>query len=67
MRAVYPSLARQAVFIAGGASGIGAAFVRDRIRVNRILPGWVVTDKPLDQWLDEKTGQAWMHTVCLAE
>lgn len=40
---------------------------RDRIRVNSILPGWIVTDKQLDHWLDEKTEQAWMHTVCLAD
>lgn len=39
----------------------------DGIRVNTILPGWVVTQRQLDLWLTEAAEAAWMEQVCLKE
>jgi NAD(P)-dependent dehydrogenase (short-subunit alcohol dehydrogenase family) len=35
------------------------------IRVNAILPGWVVTDKQLDRWLTPEAETQWMDEVAL--
>lgn len=54
-----------------GLLGLTKAFARhygvDRIRVNTILPGWVVTQRQLDLWLTEDAEAAWMDQVCLKQ
>lgn len=37
------------------------------IRVNTILPGWVVTQRQLDLWLTAEAEAAWMEQVCLKQ
>ncbi len=37
----------------------------DNIRVNAILPGWVVTERQLDLWLTPEAEAAWMTQVAL--
>jgi len=39
----------------------------DGIRVNTILPGWVVTRRQLDLWLTPEAEAEWMEQVCLKE
>ncbi|QIG53526.1 SDR family oxidoreductase [Altererythrobacter sp. BO-6] len=39
----------------------------DKIRVNTILPGWVVTQRQLDLWLTPEAEAEWMEQVCLKE
>lgn len=39
----------------------------DGIRVNTILPGWVVTQRQLDLWLTPEAEAEWMEQVCLKE
>ena len=39
----------------------------DRIRVNALLPGWVVTDRQLDQWLTPAAQAAWADLVAIKE
>jgi D-xylose 1-dehydrogenase len=39
----------------------------DGIRVNTILPGWVVTQRQLDLWLTEEAEAEWMEQVCLKQ
>lgn len=39
----------------------------DKIRVNAILPGWIVTDRQLEKWLTEDAEQEWMQQVALKE
>lgn len=54
-----------------GLLGLTKAFARhfgpDRIRVNTVLPGWVVTQRQLDLWLTEEAEAAWMDQVCLKQ
>ncbi len=39
----------------------------DRIRVNAILPGWVVTDRQLDTWLTPEAEAAWSERVAIKQ
>lgn len=54
-----------------GLLGLTKALARqygpDGIRVNAILPGWVVTQRQLDLWLTEEAEAEWMEQVCLKE
>lgn len=54
-----------------GLLGLTKAFARhygaDNIRVNSIVPGWVVTQRQLDLWLTEEAEAAWMDQVCLKQ
>jgi len=54
-----------------GLLGLTKALARqygpDGIRVNTILPGWVVTQRQLDLWLTEEAEAAWMEQVCLKQ
>ncbi len=52
-----------------GLMGMTKALARqygpDNIRVNTILPGWVVTQRQLDLWLTEEAEAEWMEQVAL--
>ena len=39
----------------------------DRIRVNALMPGWVLTDKQLDQWATPEGLEAHLKRQCLKE
>jgi NAD(P)-dependent dehydrogenase (short-subunit alcohol dehydrogenase family) len=39
----------------------------DGIRVNAILPGWVVTQRQLDLWLTPEAESEWMQQVALKQ
>jgi len=49
--------------------GLTKSFARElgekNIRVNSILPGWVVTEKQLDKWLTPEAEAKWMEQVSL--
>lgn len=49
----------------GMTKALAREFGRDNIRVNTILPGWVVTQRQLDLWLTEEAEADWMEQVCL--
>jgi NAD(P)-dependent dehydrogenase (short-subunit alcohol dehydrogenase family) len=54
-----------------GLIGLTKSFARrygaDGIRVNTILPGWVVTQRQLDLWLTPEAEAEWMELACLKE
>jgi D-xylose 1-dehydrogenase len=39
----------------------------DKIRVNAILPGWVVTERQLEHWLTSEAEAAWREQVAIKE
>jgi NAD(P)-dependent dehydrogenase (short-subunit alcohol dehydrogenase family) len=42
-------------------------FGDDNIRVNAILPGWVVTERQLNKWLTPEIEAKWMEQMCLKQ
>lgn len=54
-----------------GLLGMTKALAREfgeyRIRVNAILPGWVVTDRQLELWLTPEAEQEWKKSVALKD
>jgi D-xylose 1-dehydrogenase len=54
-----------------GLLGLTKALARqygvDRIRVNAILPGWVVTERQLDKWLTSETEEEWSKLVAIKD
>lgn len=52
-----------------GLIGMSKALARDfgdaGVRVNTILPGWVVTERQLDKWLSPEAEAEWMQQVAL--
>ena len=54
-----------------GIVGLARALARelgpDHIRVNTILPGWVMTERQLSLWLTEEAEKELLETQCLKE
>lgn len=53
--------------ILGMTKALAREYGRDGIRVNAVLPGWVVTQRQLDLWLSEEAEAKWMEQVCLRQ
>ena len=51
--------------IVGLSRSLAKDFGGSNIRVNAILPGWVVTQRQLDTWLTAEAEAAWMEQVAL--
>ena len=54
-----------------GVVGLTRSFARDlgefNIRVNSVVPGWVMTQRQIDLWLNEESEKELMHRQCLKE
>ena len=54
-----------------GVVGLTRSFARDlgefKIRVNSVVPGWVMTQRQIDLWLNEESEKELMHRQCLKE
>lgn len=51
----------------GMTKALARQYGADRIRVNALLPGWVVTDRQLDQWLTPEAESAWSELIAIKE
>lgn len=51
----------------GLTKALAAQYGVDHIRVNCILPGWVVTERQLDKWLTPEAEAAWSALVALKD
>jgi NAD(P)-dependent dehydrogenase (short-subunit alcohol dehydrogenase family) len=53
--------------IVGLTKALARQYGPDGIRVNAILPGWVVTQRQLDLWLTPEAEADWMEQVALKQ
>jgi len=63
----YPSYTTANAGITGMTRSLAREFGPDRIRVNALAPGWVLTDKQKDLWATPEALAAHMERQCLKE
>ncbi len=63
----YPIYAAANSGINGMTRALAREFGPDRIRVNALMPGWVLTDKQMDKWATPEGLAAHMNRMCLKE
>lgn len=63
----YPVYTTSNSGINGMTRSLAREFGADRIRVNALAPGWVLTEKQLDMWATEDDLKAHMDRMCLKE
>ncbi|MDR6642313.1 NAD(P)-dependent dehydrogenase (short-subunit alcohol dehydrogenase family) [Luteibacter sp. 1214] len=61
----YPMYATAKAAIEGFVYGMARELGRDRIRINCLVPGWVITDKQREMWLDEEGEEEIRRVQCL--
>jgi NAD(P)-dependent dehydrogenase (short-subunit alcohol dehydrogenase family) len=63
----YPSYTTANAGITGLTRSMAREFGRDRIRVNTIAPGWVLTEKQKDLWVTPEALAAHVARQCLTD
>ncbi len=63
----YPCYATAKAGIVGLTSCLARDLGGDKIRVNSILPGWVLTKRQMDEWATEEGLKAFLARQCLPE
>ncbi len=63
----YPIYTMANSGINGMTRSLAREFGPDRIRVNSLMPGWVLTDKQMDKWATPEALAAHMVRMCLKE
>ncbi|WP_179378815.1 SDR family NAD(P)-dependent oxidoreductase [Jannaschia marina] len=63
----YPIYTTSNSGINGMTRSLAREFGPDRIRVNALAPGWVLTQKQLDQWADPESLAAHLDRACLKD
>ncbi|AUQ98178.1 SDR family NAD(P)-dependent oxidoreductase [Phaeobacter inhibens] len=63
----YPAYTTANAGINGMTRSLAREFGPDRIRVNALAPGWVLTDKQLDQWATPEALAAHLERQCLKD
>ena len=63
----YPAYTTANAGITGLTRSLAREFGPDRIRVNALAPGWVLTQKQLDLWADPASLAAHLERQCLKE
>ena len=63
----YPAYTTANAGITGMTRSLAREFGPDKIRVNALAPGWVLTDKQLDKWATPEALAAHLERQCLKE
>ncbi|MGI9394045.1 MAG: SDR family NAD(P)-dependent oxidoreductase [Boseongicola sp.] len=63
----YPIYTAANSGINGMTRSLAREFGPDRIRVNSLMPGWVLTDRQMDKWASPEALDAHMNRMCLKE
>lgn len=63
----YPCYAIAKSSMNGLTRGLAATLGADRIRINTVSPGWVMTQRQLSKWLDDATLNQIRETQCLPD
>lgn len=63
----YPSYTAANGGITAMTRSLAREFGPDRIRVNALMPGWVLTEKQLEMWADPESLAAHLERQCLKE
>ena len=63
----YPSYTTANAGINGMTRSLAREFGPDRIRVNALAPGWVLTDKQKEQWVTPEGLAAHLERQCLKD
>ena len=61
----YPMYAMAKSAVHGLVNGLARELDRDRIRINALVPGWVITEKQKRLWLDEEGEAQIARAQCL--
>ncbi|WP_310564454.1 SDR family oxidoreductase [Hydrogenophaga sp.] len=63
----YPCYAIAKSSVHGLTRGLAASLGKDRIRINTLTPGWVMTERQVRLWLDAAGEQEIAHNQCLPD
>jgi NAD(P)-dependent dehydrogenase (short-subunit alcohol dehydrogenase family) len=63
----YPAYATSKAAITGLTRSLARELGPDNIRVNALMPGWVLTDKQLEMWATPEDLAAHLEKQCLKE
>jgi NAD(P)-dependent dehydrogenase (short-subunit alcohol dehydrogenase family) len=61
----YPMYAMAKSAVHGLINGLARELGKDRIRINALVPGWVITDKQRELWLDEAGEREIQQKQCM--
>jgi NAD(P)-dependent dehydrogenase (short-subunit alcohol dehydrogenase family) len=61
----YPMYAMAKSAVRGLVNGLARELGKDRIRINALVPGWVITDKQRELWLDEAGEEEIRRKQCM--
>lgn len=61
----YPMYAMAKSAVHGLVNGLARELGKDRIRINALVPGWVITDKQRELWLDDAGEQEIKRKQCM--
>jgi D-xylose 1-dehydrogenase len=63
----YPCYAIAKSSVNGLTRGLARSLGKDRIRINTVSPGWVMTERQIELWLNEESEQELKRSQCLPD
>lgn len=61
----YPMYATAKAAISGFVNGMARELGHDKVRINCLVPGWVITEKQREMWLDEEGEEEIRRVQCM--